>query len=325
MAFGGLGARRMVSGNAGLVRAKIATLESCGHSRRFDESELAWSRRVSDRREPRHRRGHGPSPFGTGRGRRSVIFAHPRSRRSRCPGAVSQQSCLDATAVVSAIESGGGRVIAIEADLSDVDTPARLLDAAETALGPVDILINNASGWVADTFSSDPAGRFGNPQLRVSAQTIDRQFTVDARGASLLISEFARRHAARGATWGRIVSLTSGGPTGFPNEVSYGAAKAALENYTMSAAFELAALGITANVVQPPVTDTGWVTEEVRQHVAATTRPNSRRQSGRSRRCYCLSRLGRRATHYRKPNPPAVGGRLDRARFLELVLISAAG
>jgi len=31
----------------------------------------------------------------------------------------------------------------------------------------------------------------------------------------------------------------------------------------MSAAFELAALGVTANVVQPPVTDTGWVTEEV--------------------------------------------------------------
>jgi 3-oxoacyl-[acyl-carrier protein] reductase len=149
-----------------------------------------------------------------------------------------------------------------------VDTPARLLDAAEAALGPVDILINNASGWVADTFSAVPEGRFGHQQVRVSAQTIDRQFAVDARGSLLLISEFARRHAARGATWGRIVSLTSGGPTGFPNEVSYGAAKAALENYTMSAAFELAPIGITAKVVQSPVTDTGWVTEGVRQHVA---------------------------------------------------------
>ena len=36
----------------------------------------------------------------------------------------------------------------------------------------------------------------------------------------------------------------------------------------MSAAFELAALGVTANVLQPPVTDTGWVTDEVRRHVA---------------------------------------------------------
>ena len=58
---------------------------------------------------------------------------------------------------------------------------------------------------------------------------------------------------------------------GFPSEVSYGAAKAALENYTMSAAFELSGLGITANVVHPPVTDTGWVTDEVRQHVAEQT------------------------------------------------------
>jgi 3-oxoacyl-[acyl-carrier protein] reductase len=49
--------------------------------------------------------------------------------------------------------------------------------------------------------------------------------------------------------------------------VSYGAAKAALENYTMSAAFELAPLGITANVLHPPVTDTGWVTDDVRRHV----------------------------------------------------------
>ena len=49
--------------------------------------------------------------------------------------------------------------------------------------------------------------------------------------------------------------------------MSYGAAKAALENYTMAAAFELAPLGITANVVHPPVTDTGWVTDEVRRQV----------------------------------------------------------
>ena len=36
----------------------------------------------------------------------------------------------------------------------------------------------------------------------------------------------------------------------------------------MSAAFELAEFGITANIVHPPVTDTGWVTEDVRKHVA---------------------------------------------------------
>jgi 3-oxoacyl-[acyl-carrier protein] reductase len=40
----------------------------------------------------------------------------------------------------------------------------------------------------------------------------------------------------------------------------------------MSAAFELASLGVTANIVYPPVTDTGWITDEVRQHME--TRPD---------------------------------------------------
>jgi 3-oxoacyl-[acyl-carrier protein] reductase len=173
----------------------------------------------------------------------------------------------DAADVLAAIEGGGGRAIAVEADLADESSPALLFDAAGAAFGPVDILINNASGWVADTFAPAPADRFGHRQAQVSAGTIDRQFAVDARGAALLMAEFSRRHAARGAGWGRIVGLTSGGPNGFPNEVSYGAAKAALENYTMSAAFELAPMGITANLVHPPVTDTGWITEDVRRYV----------------------------------------------------------
>ncbi len=191
----------------------------------------------------------------------------PDSGEGHGPDLYRRNRATDAADVLAAIEAQGGRAIAIEADLSDVRTATRLFDSAEAAFGPVDILVNNASGWVADTFAPTPAGRFGHRQARVSPETIDRQFAVDARGAALLISELARRQAARGATWGRIVGLTSGGPLGFPNEVSYGAAKAALENYTMSAAFELAPLGITANVVHPPVTDTGWVTADVRRQV----------------------------------------------------------
>jgi 3-oxoacyl-[acyl-carrier protein] reductase len=183
------------------------------------------------------------------------------------PELYRRNRAADAEQVLAAIEREGGRAIAIEADLSTTGAAEHLFDAAESSFGPVDILINNATGWVADTFSPAPAGRFGHRQERVSAATIDRQFAVDARGAALLIADFARRHAARGATWGRIVGLTSGGPNGFPSEVSYGAAKAALENYTMSAAFELASMGITANVVHPPVTDTGWVTDDVRRLV----------------------------------------------------------
>jgi 3-oxoacyl-[acyl-carrier protein] reductase len=173
----------------------------------------------------------------------------------------------DADAVVAAIRAAGGEALALEADLAEAETPQRLFDAAEERLGPIDILVNNASAWLADTFTIAPRDEFGRTLARVSAETFDRQFAVDARAAAVLIAELARRHAARGARWGRIVGLTSGGPSGFPGEVSYGAAKAALENYTMSAAFELAPLGITANVVYPPVTDTGWVSDEVRRRI----------------------------------------------------------
>lgn len=169
----------------------------------------------------------------------------------------------DAAEVVGAVRGDGGQAVAVEADLLDPATPALLFDRAEAELGPVDVLVNNASGWVADTFTPAAADRFDRRLQPVSAATFDRQFGVDARAAALLIAELARRHAARGATWGRIVGLTSGGPGGFPQEVSYGAAKAALENYTMSAASELAPLGITANIVHPPVTDTGWITPAV--------------------------------------------------------------
>lgn len=172
--------------------------------------------------------------------------------------------------VAEEIRAAGGRAEALEADLSDPAVPAELFDAAEQKLGPVDILINNATGWVQDSFAPRPTDRLGRSQNPVTAEAWNRQFAVDAMAPALLISELARRSRDRGAGWGRIVGLTSGGDLGFPEEVSYGAAKAAQTNYTMSAALELADLGITANMVYPPVTDTGWVTNAVREAVASS-------------------------------------------------------
>lgn len=184
------------------------------------------------------------------------------------PDAYRQNRATDANDVVTAIRDRGGRAIAVAEDLRDPGAAPRLFEAAESALGPVDILINNASGWVADTFTPAAVDRHGRSLQSVGPATWSQQFAVDAMAPALLIAEFARRHAARGATWGRIVGLTSGGELGFAQEVSYGAAKAAQTNYTMSAAVELAGLGITANMVYPPATDTGWITESVRQAVA---------------------------------------------------------
>jgi 3-oxoacyl-[acyl-carrier protein] reductase len=187
------------------------------------------------------------------------------------PQAYRDHRAQDAAAVVAQIRAGGGRAVAVEADLSDPATPAMLFDAAEEQLGPVDILVNNATGWLADTFAPAGTDRLGRSLQPVTAATWGRQFGVDAMAPALMIGEFARRHIARGAGWGRIIGLTSGGELGFPEEVSYGAAKAAQTNYTMSAALELAPFGITANMVHPPVTDNGWVTDAVRRAVDAST------------------------------------------------------
>jgi len=184
------------------------------------------------------------------------------------PQAYRDHRAATADAVTEQIQAAGGRALAVEADLSDPATPAVLFDLAEQHLGPVDVLVNNATGWVPDTFTPASVDRLGRALHRVTSATWTQQFTVDAMAPALLIAEFASRHVARGATWGRIIGLTSGGDLGFPEEVSYGAAKAAQVNYTMAAALELAQFGITANIVYPPVTDTGWVTDSVRKAVA---------------------------------------------------------
>jgi 3-oxoacyl-[acyl-carrier protein] reductase len=127
------------------------------------------------------------------------------------PQAYREHRARDAAAVVAGIRTGGCRAVVIEADLSDPGTPAMLFDAAEKQFGPVDILVNNATGWLADTFTPAGTDRHGRGLQPVTAGSWERQFRVDAMAAALMIAEFARRHIARGADWGRIIGLTSGG------------------------------------------------------------------------------------------------------------------
>jgi len=54
--------------------------------------------------------------------------------------------------LVDSIRAAGGRAAAWEADLSDPDVAAKLFDHAEKALGPVEVLVNNAAAAGFDTF-----------------------------------------------------------------------------------------------------------------------------------------------------------------------------
>ena len=208
-----------------------------------------------------------------GRGARVLVTGLPieESPDPAIPDAYYVARRRDPAQVADRVRAVGGLAVALALDLVADDAATSLYDAAEAAFdAPVRILVHNATGWVGDSFTGPTTDHVGRTTAAVTTVSFDQQFAVDARAGALLIAEHARRHRARGDDWGRIVTLSSGGPDGFPSEASYGAAKAALDNYAMTAAAELGSVGITANAVMPPVTDTGWVTEPVRRFVGGS-------------------------------------------------------
>ncbi len=167
--------------------------------------------------------------------------------------------------------------VAVDGDLSDPALIGGLFERAAQELGPVDILINNAAYWEADTFV--PAdGKLAAQHVEMwtdrpqtfNAGVFDRIFAVNTRAVALAMSEFARRHAQRTAAWGRIVNISTAGAYVFPSEITYGASKLALEGYTRSAATELGPRGITVNTISPGPIQTGWVTPELERHILPT-------------------------------------------------------
>lgn len=177
---------------------------------------------------------------------------------------------VSAERVAEEIRARGGEVAVFEGGLADPATPARLFAFAEQALGPVEILVNNAAHWEADTFIPSEhdvetwhRDVFGEGPQRVSPHTHDRLSAVNTRAVSLLMAEFARRHVARQSNWGRIINVSTDGAFCFPNEASYGASKYALESYSRTAAHELGRYGITVNSVSLGPVQTGWITPEL--------------------------------------------------------------
>lgn len=181
--------------------------------------------------------------------------------------------------VVQAIRDSGGRAVSFECDLSDPAMVPEIFDRAEEALGPVEVLVNNAAHGQLDTFVpalSDMVNTTLELRRDASVATItpeshDLHFAVNSRAPALLMAEFARRHALRGAPWGRIINVSTDGSPGFPGEVCYGASKYALESYTRAAAIELGQYGITVNVISPGPIQTGYITAELEALIVPNT------------------------------------------------------
>jgi len=175
--------------------------------------------------------------------------------------------------VMESIRARGGQAEGWEADLADPANILELFDRAEEAFGPVEVLVNNAAHGEADTFL--PSGEELADKLPewwedrsisvITLESHDRHFAVNSRAVALMMAEFARRHIARGANWGRIINVSTDGASGFPGEISYGASKHAMESYSRAAAMELGPYGITVNVVSPGPVQTGYITLELEE------------------------------------------------------------
>lgn len=139
----------------------------------------------------------------------------------------------------------------LEVDLADADGPSRLIDRVINEHGPVRALV------MCHTESVDSS------LLDTTVESFDRHMSVNARATWLLIKSFAE-HFEEPAGSGRIVAITSDA-TVF--NMPYGASKGAMDRIVLAAAAELAMLGITANVINPGATDTGWMNDEVRRRV----------------------------------------------------------
>jgi len=143
-----------------------------------------------------------------------------------------------ARAVADEINAAGGRAIGVRVDVTDPDSARAMADAATSAFGGVDILVNNAA-LMAELGMLHVAD--------VSLKEWNRILDVNLTGALICAQAVIPSMRARGG--GRIVNQTSGGA--FPATSIYGIGKLALVGLTTTLAKQLGKEGINVNAIAP--------------------------------------------------------------------------
>jgi NAD(P)-dependent dehydrogenase (short-subunit alcohol dehydrogenase family) len=174
-------------------------------------------------------------------GARVAVSARTAEAHPKLPGSLAETMRL-------LHQMGPGPHVAIVADLTDEKDRLRIVPEARAALGPVDILVNNAAAAIYQPSVDYP--------LKRRRLTLEVNFHAPLDLAQQVIPEMR----ARGAGW--IVNLSSGsarfqpGPP-FPDSPVaptigvYGASKAALNRITWQLALELFGSGIRVNAIEP--------------------------------------------------------------------------
>jgi 3-oxoacyl-[acyl-carrier protein] reductase len=143
---------------------------------------------------------------------------------------------------VEAITSGGGRALAIGADVSNSAQVEQAVSRVADELGAPTVLVNNA-GVIRD-----------NLLFKMTEEDWDAVLGVHLRGA-FLMSKAVQKHMVE-RRYGRIVNLSSSSALGNRGQVNYSAAKAGMQGFTKTLAIELGQFGVTANAVAPGFIET---------------------------------------------------------------------
>ncbi|MEU1986168.1 3-oxoacyl-ACP reductase FabG [Nocardia sp. NPDC019395] len=147
---------------------------------------------------------------------------------------LDEAACAD---TVSAITGAGGQAIALGADVSKEDSVNAAVERLAGELGQPTVVVNNA-GVLRD-----------NLLFKMSVDDWDTVLGVHLRGAFLL-TKAAQKYMVE-QKWGRIVNMSSTSALGNRGQVNYSAAKAGMQGFTKTLAFELGKYGVTANAIAP--------------------------------------------------------------------------
>ena len=147
-----------------------------------------------------------------------------------------------ASAVVKAIERGGGTAVAIQADATDVKAVEDAITQTVTTFGRLDVLVNNAGTAIPKSFEE------------TTLEDMDRVIDINFRGP-MIATHAALKHMRSG---GRIIMIGSavGERVAAPGLVAYAGTKGAVKMFAQALAREIGSRGITVNNVQPGPIDT---------------------------------------------------------------------
>ncbi|MBO4247807.1 beta-ketoacyl-ACP reductase [Halomicrobium sp. IBSBa] len=188
------------------------------------------------------------SSRGIGRGIATDVAAHGATV------VVNYRSSEQAAeAVVDEIEAAGGEAVAVQGDVSAYDAVERMRTTIHDAVGPVDVVVNNAGITVDRTFGE--------------MTREDWEAVIDVNLGGVFNVSHCFYDDIREAEDGRLINVSSVvGQQGNYGQANYAAAKSGLFGFTRTLALEMAATGSTANCVAPGFVATDML-DEVPQRV----------------------------------------------------------